>query len=169
MIIKQDLYSLLLRSQKMTLGIYDSKPPSSAPVQPISSSPSTYSQSSAYNQFSPTTSLSQPQSTNFRQQPIPAITHHATSQLFGGEDEDEDTTLESEAQKETDWAKKGAEKVAFDRTFGSVIKETSGVNVEYLHSEPGQVMSPVEDEITEDLHVTAISTQNAGSNTVSPT
>jgi hypothetical protein len=50
------------------------------------------------------------------------------------EEEEEEAILETQAQIDPDWVKRKAEKEAFGRTFGSAIKETSGDDVEYLHT-----------------------------------
>ena len=150
MIVKRDLACLSAQGNRMPAGTYAIKSPPVGPITPVSATSSmnassfSSSNSSSYNTYKSPTSISKASSIS-SSSPTNANGHgYSPGEVVIKEEDDEETILENQTQKEVDWEKKRAEKAAFERTFGQAIRETSGDNVEYLHTEPGQVMSPAE-------------------------
>ena len=140
----------------MPTGAYATKSSPVTPVTPVSATSSgnapsfsPYSASSDSTAISPVTSskyssISSSSSINVNSTGYPPI------ETAIKEEEDEESILETHAERGPDWDKKREEKAAFEKTFGSAVRETSGDNVGYLHTEPGQMMSPHESETAED-------------------
>lgn len=134
----------------MPAGAYTTKPPLVNPITPVSatssrdaSSFSPYSASSSSTSKSPTT-VSNPSSISLSTPIDVNSTGYSPNEVVIKEEDDEEAILETHAERGPDWGKKRAEKMAFEKTFAPAIRETSGDNVEYLHTESGQLRSPVE-------------------------
>lgn len=150
MIVKRDLACLFSQGSKMPAGAYTTKSPPVTPITPVSATSSMntsnfspYSASSYSTSKSPIT-ISKPSNISLSAPINVNGTGYPPSEAVIKEEEDEEAILETHAERGPDWDKKRAEKMAFEKTFAPAIRETSGDNVEYLHTEPGQVLSPVE-------------------------
>lgn len=154
MIVKRDLACLFSQGSKMPTGASTTKSPPVNPITPVFATSSMNTSSfSPYgaSSYSTPVSISKPSSLSLPT-PITMNSHgYPPGQVVVKEEDDEEAILETHAEIGPDWDKKRAEKMAFEKTFAPAIRETSGDNVAYLHTEPGQVLSPVESMANDDF------------------
>jgi hypothetical protein len=138
MIVKRDLMCMFPTISKPT--VYASKP-SATPPGPLAP-PSTTSRTSPFSNYKP--SIPDSRSPSISTSPVTFKAQSLSPTGSGVKEEEEEEMLEAQAQLGPDYEKQKAEKEAFSRTYGPVIKETSGDNVEYLHPESGRDGRPIE-------------------------
>jgi hypothetical protein len=138
MIVKRDLMCMVATTSKPTA--YASKPSTTPPGPPAP--PSSTSRTPPFSNYKP--SIPDSRSPSISTSPVTFKASSLSPTGSGVKEEEEEEILEAQAQMGPDYEKKAVEKEAFSRTYGRVIKETSGDNVEYLHPEPGRDGRPIE-------------------------
>jgi hypothetical protein len=138
MIVKRDLMCMFAAASKPAA--YASKPSATPPGPPAP--PLSTSRPFSFSAYKP--DIPESRSPSISISPVTLKASSLSPISSGVKEEDEEEILEAQARIGPDYEKKKAEKEAFSRTYGPVIKETSGDNVEYLHQESGLEGRPIQ-------------------------